>query len=101
MGLNALTATMTGTDWTVGTQSIGFASSEAIGKGEITTPGFMVVKNVDATNYLEIERTSFTSGNGTIKLKPGEAALFRFSASAPHALANTAAVVIQFLLLED
>lgn len=101
MALNALLVTMSGTDIVQGTQSIGFASSEAIGKGEITTPGFMVVKNMDATNFVEIERTSFTSGNGTIKLKAGEAALFRFSATAPHALADTAAVEIAYLLVEN
>lgn len=101
MGMTGLTFTVSGTDVVKGTQSIGFAASEAIGKGEITTPGYLFIKNTDATNYVELEKATFTTGTGTVKLKAGEIACFRFSGTAPHALANTAAVVINYLLIED
>lgn len=101
MGMLGLQFTVSGSDFVKGTQSIGFSASEAIGKGEITTPGFLFVKNTDGTNYVEIEKATFTSGAGTVKLKAGEVACFRSSGTAPHALANTAAVTIQYLFIED
>lgn len=101
MGLTALLFTVSGTDYVKSTQVIGTASSEAIGKGEITTPGWLVVKNTDATNYVEIERATFTSTNGTVKLKAGEVAVFRIGSTAPHALANTGNCIIHYLMLED
>lgn len=101
MGLTALEFDVSGTDYIKGTQSIGTASSEAIAKGEITTPGWLVIKNTDSTNYIEIGNGTFTSGNGTVKIKPGEGQAFRVSGTTPHALANTGACIIHYLLIED
>jgi hypothetical protein len=100
MGTLGLEHDVTGTDFKVATQSIGFSASEAINKGEVTTPGWFVVKNLDATNFVEIDKATFSSP-GTVKIKPGEVQAFRFGSSAPHALANTAAVEIAFILIED
>jgi hypothetical protein len=93
--------TVSGGDYVMSTQVIGTSSSEAIAKGEITTPGVFFVENRDATNYIEIDAGSFTSGNGTVKVKAGEHAFFRFAATTPHALANTGSVEIAYLLIED
>ncbi len=100
MGMLGLEHDVSGTDYKIGTQIIGFSASEAINKGEVTTPGWFVVKNLDATNFVEIDKATFTSP-GTVKIKPGEAQAFRFGSSAPHALANTGNVEIAFILIED
>lgn len=100
MGLTGLQFTFTGTDFVKGTQSIG-TTAELIGKGEITTAGFLVVKNLDATNYVEIAAATFATTAGTVKLKAGEVALFRSSSATPYACANTGACIIRYLFLED
>lgn len=69
--------------------------------GSIGTLGWAMVKNNDAVNYVEILVT--TSGTAIIKLKAGECALFRFGSgvTAPAALANTGAVVVQYMFIEN
>lgn len=64
------------------------------------TLGWCIVKNNDATNYVEL--LSAVSGTVFAKIAPGEIALFRFSTNiaAPAALANTSSVKIQYLILE-
>lgn len=100
MGLLGLTFTMTGTDYVKGTQTIG-TTAELLGKGEITTPGFLVVKNMDATNYVEFEKATFSTTAGTVKLKAGEVACFRVASTTIYACANTAPCDVAYLLLED
>lgn len=100
MGLLGLTFTMTGTDFVKGTQNIG-TTAELLGKGDITTPGFLIVKNLDATNYIEFEKATFSTTAGTVKLKAGEVALFRVASTTIYACANTAACDIAYLLIED
>lgn len=100
MGLLGLTFTMSGTNYVKGTQSIG-TTAELLGKGEIGTPGFLIVKNLDATNYVEFEKATFSTTAGTVKLKAGESACFRVASSTIYACANTAACVVSYLLIED
>lgn len=100
MGLLGLTFTMTGTDYVKGTQNIG-TTAELLGKGEITTPGFLVIKNLDATNYIELEKATFSTTAGTVKLKAGEVAMFRVASTTIYACANTAACDVAYLMLED
>ena len=57
--------------------------------------GMCFLKNLDATNYVEIGLTS----SYTIKLLAGECALFR-AAGALFARANTAAVELEILMIE-
>lgn len=82
-------------------QNIG-TSEEAMVIGELATLGYCMIRNMDSTNYVEIR-----SGTGTanfMKLKAGESAgPFRFGsgATAPYAIANTAAVDIEYLIIED
>ena len=83
------------------TQQIG-TSEEAIGIGELASLGYAIFVNRDPTNYLEI-RSATGSSNDIIKLKAGEAALFRFGSdiSAPYAVANTAACYLEYLIVEN
>ena len=100
MGLLGLQFTVTGSDFVKGTQSVG-TTAELLGKGEITTPGYLIIKNTDATNYVEVEKATFTTAAGTVKLKAGEVAMFRSSSTTPYVCANTAACVISYLFIED
>ena len=82
-------------------QNVGFASEEALDLGGVTAGGYMFARNLDATNFVSIR--SGTGATNVIKLKPGEVALFRLSdaATAPFAIADTAAVDLEYLLLSD
>lgn len=63
-------ATQTGTDYQLGTQTIGTAA-EQLNKGDIGTIGYVFVKNLDPTNYVEL---ALDAGFTQIfaKLLPGE-----------------------------
>jgi hypothetical protein len=82
-------------------QNIG-TSPEALNMGEISTPGLAFFFNLDTTNYVEI-LSQVAGGVAIAKLKPGEVALFRLPAgmTAPAAQANTSAVNLEYLVLED
>lgn len=96
------TVDMTGVDMETGTQSIG-TTNEALAYNttDITGDVHLVVKNLDATNYVEIFKDN---GNSHVlsKLNAGEACSLRRipSASSLFARANTAAVLIQFWICE-
>lgn len=91
-----LSATMTANFVTEGTVSIA-TTATAIPLGQITAPGWMAVKNTDATNYVRLMNGS--GGAQVVKLLAGEWAFFRWDDTAtPYAIANTSAVVIDYLL---
>lgn len=89
---------VTGQHFVRSTQNIG-TSAEAIAKGDIGTIGWAYVRNLDATNYCEL--LDATSGNVFIKLKPGEFFMGRLGCAAPAAKANSSAVNIEYVLVED
>ena len=94
-----LTFDVTGTDYVQGSQSISSADQVALGQGAIGTPGYCYMKNTDSTNFVEV--FGVEDEGATLKLKAGEVALFRFSATAPFLQADTAAVIVDYLLIED
>ena len=94
----AQTVDQTGTDYNWTTQTISNAAAEALALGDIGTPGMMMLHNLGA-NYIEIGYDD-TGFKPTVKVLAGEYSLFRHAQAAPQALANTAPVEIQFLLLE-
>lgn len=65
--------TQSGTDYQLSTQNVG-TSAELLDKGDIGTVGYLFVKNLDPTNYVEL---ALDSGATQIfaKLLPGEFAL--------------------------
>lgn len=79
-------------------QTIG-TTEEALALGDVTTGGWFFAINRDSTNYVEIR--SGTGATDLVRLNAGEWCAFRMSsdASAPYAIANTAAVVLEYLLL--
>jgi hypothetical protein len=89
---------VSGTEAICNIQIVG-TTTEAIQLGDVTTAGLFVAKNLDTTNYVEF--TVESDGTSCLaKLKAGEICLFRCSA-APYGKANTAAVRIKYLLIED
>lgn len=76
-------------------------SDAVVTLSNITTPGWIFVKNLDATNYFEIGPTSGGAIVKFIKLMPGEFAVFRLAASVTlRAQANTATCKGLFIALE-
>jgi hypothetical protein len=93
---------ITGSDFTQSTMSVPTtAGGTAIPRASLGTPGWAMIKNLDATNYVEI--LSAVAGTVMIRLNANEVALFRFAQgiTAPAAIANTAAVIIEYLFLEN
>ena len=79
-------------------QTIG-TDEEALDIGDIGTAGYIICKNLDDTNYIEIRPGSGAAD--LIKLKAGEVAMFRLALNGPYAIADTAACDLEFLLIED
>lgn len=104
VGLSLFNAlfSITGKNYTYGTMSVPTtAGGTAIPVSNLSTLGLAIFKNNDATNYVQI----LTAASGTVlpRLNPGEVAVFRFDSgvTAPAALAHTAPVVLQYMILEN
>jgi hypothetical protein len=83
-------------------QSIG-TTEEALALGEVTSLGWAMFVNRDSTNYLEI-RSGTGAGNDIIKIPPGKSAgPFHFGSdvTAPYAIANTAACLLDYLIVSQ
>lgn len=78
-------------------QAIG-VTDESLALGDVATIGFVMLKNLDPTNYITV------GSDGTlypIKLKPGEAFLGRWNAAAIHAKATTAPCNLEYTIISD
>lgn len=81
-----------------GVQNIG-TSEESLSTGDLTTYGWIYLRNLDATNYVQ---AGFSTGVYGIRLEAGEFATFRTEPAATVYLkANTAACDVQYRWLED
>jgi hypothetical protein len=91
--------TQTGTKRVANVQIIG-TSSEAIVLGDVT-PRYAYFKNLDSTNFVYIGyQTACTSANAFLKLLPGEASVCCLAQSVLYALADTANVNLEVILVE-
>lgn len=81
-------------------QSIG-TSEEAIGLGEVTSLGWAVFINRDATNYIELRVG--TGGAKFAKLRPGKGCLLELGSgvTAPYAISDTAACQLEYLIVSQ
>lgn len=80
-------------------QSVG-TSEESIKLGEVATPGFVMLVNLDATNYIEVK----TGTGGTVvgKMFPGECygpVRLGSGMTAPFVIANTGACQMEVLVI--
>ena len=81
-------------------QQIVGTAAEALDLGDITAGGLLAIINRYATNYVQIRGA--IGQTPLVRLRAGEGAVFRLdnTATAPTVQANTAAVTIEYLLLE-
>tara|TARA_Y100000034_G_scaffold108200_1_gene138392 strand:- start:107 stop:484 length:378 start_codon:yes stop_codon:yes gene_type:complete len=85
-------------------QAIGTADAgEALALGDVGTPGFACLINLDDTNFVEVGVFSTPTFYPTLKLKPGEQQLIRFSGdiSAPYARADSESVELFYIIYDD
>lgn len=75
-------------------QEVG-TSEEALQSIDSGTQGYLFIKNLDSTNYVEVGLT----GSYTAKLQAGEIALFR-CAGTVYAKANNDACDVDYILIE-
>lgn len=82
-----------------GTMTVATGAGTAFGLGAVATPGFMIVYNRDATNFVTIGN----SGDPLpITCKAGEWAAFRWSSGmTPHAIADTGSCLVEYCLFSN
>lgn len=90
----SISVDVTGDTFTHAVQEIG-TSEEALAEADVGTPGYVLIKNLDATNYVEVG----IEGQYAIKLLAKEVALFRADA-AIYAKAATAACNVEYWIVE-
>lgn len=89
---------ITGSDYFVGTQTVG-TSAELVNVGDVSSIGYILVKNLDTTNYVSIRNGA--SGADVIDIPAGGVALFQFATGGVlYAIADTAACIVEFTIIE-
>lgn len=83
---------------TYNVQEVGTTEETLTISADLTTGGYVLAKNLDDTNYVEI---GSTTGVYDIKLKAGEFALWRHNSAAIYAKADTAAIDLEYVVVED
>lgn len=97
-GTGLLRLDVSGTKYVKNVQNVG-TSEEALDLGDVASPGMCLMVNRDTTNFVSVR-----AGSGLtdlIKIKAGEPALFRLAAATPYVIADTAAVNIEYVVVED
>jgi len=86
-----------------GTVKVGSGAEEDISMTELTTPGWLWMKNLDASNYVQWGGKTTAGAMTTIgRMEAGEPALFRLDPSATLRMqANTAECKVLILVAED
>ncbi len=99
LGSPSVQFTMTGSSYVQNTVSVGFSAEQALDMGAVTTPHWSFFQNLDDTNYIQLRRA--TGLAAFCRLYPGEFALFPLdnAATAPYVIADTAACLLQYLIL--
>jgi hypothetical protein len=81
-----------------GVQTIG-TTEEALIIGDVSSVGWVTIKNLDNTNFVQI--AALPSEHFTIKLKAGEACAFRAAGNAIYAKADTSPVKVAYDVFSD
>ena len=82
-----------------GAQTIG-TTHEALALGDLTTPRFGHITNLDTSNYVELGVDVSGAFHAFMRLDPGESLPLKLAATAPYAKANTASVILEYELWE-
>lgn len=80
-----------------GTPSIG-TSDEVLALGDVATNGYLLLHNLNATNYIEFGSDGASYPN---RLNAGEFGVMRWNGAAIHAKANTAACLLEYILISN
>lgn len=92
---------MVGDQMLANVQIIG-TSAEALQMADVTVGGYLFVRNMDGTNFIQLALDSAVSTQIFCKLKPGESTLFRPPVGATiYAKADTANCNAQVVAVED
>lgn len=95
--VTGLVFNMAGTYFTEGSMLVA-TSATAIPLGQVTAPHWSFFFNHDITNFVKIRNGS--GGADLLKLLPGECAFCPlFDTSTPYAIADTASIILEFLIL--
>lgn len=91
------TVDMAGAQYAKKTQTVG-TSEENLDKGDISTIGYVLIKNLDATNFVQVgASTGVYSG----KISPGETyGPVRWVGSNVIAKSDTGACIVEYLMVE-
>ena len=95
---SASTFDQTGTRFIKGVQEVGFAAAEALDMGDLTDPGWCYMRNLDAANYVSV--FAATGETEMIRILAGEHMAFRMVATAPFVQADTAAVDLEYMIVQ-
>ena len=90
--------TVSGTHVMAGTQAVA-TSAENLGKGDITTPGYLLIHNLDSTNFVQVGYDD-TGFKPVVKVKAGKWAMFELAQATPQVKADTSACNIEYWLIE-
>ncbi len=95
----SISVDVTGDTFSHEVQLVTFGSEVELAQGTLLgTPGYLFLKNLDATNFVKI---GATTGVYTIKIKPGEVALYRHESATIYARADTGDCNVEYWLIED
>lgn len=79
-------------DQMIGTVQIVGTSAEALNVGDVSTIGYVFLKNMDATNFVEVALDSSVSTQKFAKILAGGVALFPALTATMYVKADTASV---------
>lgn len=98
--ISGLRISQTGNNSIGNIQNVG-TTTEQLSFGDVTTPGYLFVKNLDATNFVLVSlATPAISGTSFAKLLPGEAFVIPTRQTTVYAIADTAACDVLVVALE-
>lgn len=98
--VGSLSITQAGAQNISNTQAIG-TTTEQLSLVDVATPGYLFVKNLDATNFVLVSLvTPAVSGTSFSKLLPGEAFLLPTRQTVIYAIADTASCNLQVMALD-
>jgi hypothetical protein len=95
---NGILIDITGDKYVSNVQEIG-TSAEDLELGDITSPGYMLIHNLDNTNFIEVGYDD-SGFKPTVKVPPGEWGVFALAQATPQGRANTAACDAEYIVVE-
>jgi len=91
------TLDVTGDTLEYGTLSVGTSEEELTQLADLGTLGYLFLYNTDSSNYVE---AGHSTGSYCVKVRAGGIALYEHNGATIYLKANTAACVVEFVLIE-